>query len=390
MLKTADVVIIGGGAIGTSLLYHLTAKGVRNVVLLEKGLLCAGSTGDSAAIMRQHYSNEVSIRLVKKSLEIFQHFPEVFDGAEVLHNVGWYFLVPPEAADLFHDNMAQLKRLGVRTWEVSLEEAAEALPGLNMEGIGCVAHEPDSGYVDPHGMVSTFAAKAKTHGAQVYLQTPARDIKLANGRVSAVVTDQGEISTPAVVNAAGPWAKAVGQWVGLDLPLEVTRESEVVARIPADIPPVRHSVSNMVDRTYWRPERRGMLLVGVGHPKENELTDPDQYSRDVSRDFVEDVSRRLSHRIPAMEQAMFVKGWSGLYTVTPDWNMILDKSHDVEGLYLAVGGSGHSFKISPAIGLCMAELIADGTASTVDITPLQGARFTEDTHLSSTYGGNRA
>ena len=70
--------------------------------------------------------------------------------------------------------------------------------------------------------------------------------------------------------------------------------------------------------------------------------------------------------------------------------MILDKSPDVEGLYLAVGGSGHSFKISPAIGLCMAELIADGSASTVDITPLGGARFTEHTHLSSTYGGNRA
>ena len=161
--------------------------------------------------MRQHYSNEVSIRLVKKSLEIFQHFPDMFDGTEVLHNVGWYFLVPPEAADIFHDNMAQLKRLGVRTWEVSLEDAAEALPGLNMEGIGCVAHEPDSGYVDPHGMVSAFAAKARTNGAEVYLQTPARDIKLRDGRVSAVVTDQGEISTPIVVNAAGPWAKAVGQ-----------------------------------------------------------------------------------------------------------------------------------------------------------------------------------
>ena len=389
MVKTADVVIIGGGAIGTSLLYHLTAKEMRNVVLLEKGLLCAGSTGDSAAIMRQHYSNEVSIRLVKKSLEIFQHFPDVF-GTEVLHNVGWYFLVPPEAADLFHDNMAQLKRLGVRTWEVSLADAAEALPGLNMDGIGCVAHEPESGYVDPHGMASAFATKAKIDGAQVYLQTPAVDIKLSNDRVAAVVTDQGEISTPVVVNAAGPWAKAVGRWVGLDLPLEVTRESEVVARISADIPPVRHSVSNMVDRTYWRPERPGMLLVGVGHPKENELTDPDRYSRDVSRDFVEDVARRLSHRLPSMEGAMFAKGWSGLYTVTPDWNMILDKSTDVDGLYLAVGGSGHSFKISPAIGLCMAELIVEGAASTVDITPLRGARFTEDTQLSSTYGGNRA
>ena len=390
MRKTADVVIIGGGAIGTSLLYHLTAKGVQNVVLLEKGLLCAGSTGDSAAIMRQHYSNEVSIRLVKKSLEIFQHFPEMFDGVEVLYNVGWYFLVPPEATDNFNDNMAQLKRLGVRTWEVSLADAAEALPGLNMEGIGCVAFEPDSGYVDPHGMASAFAAKAKSNGAQVYLQTPARDIKLSNGRVSAVVTDQGEISTPVVVNAAGPWAKSVGGWVGLDLPLEVTRESEVVARIPTDIPPTQHAVSNMVDRTYWRPERRGMLLVGVGHPKENELTDPDHYSRDVSRDFVDDVTRRLTHRLPAMEQAILVKGWSGLYTVTPDWNMILDKSPDIDGLYLAVGGSGHSFKISPAIGLCMAELIADGAASTVDITPLRAERFTEQTHLSSTYGGNRA
>ena len=389
MVKTADIVIIGGGAIGTSLLYHLTAKGLRNVVLLEKGLLCAGSTGDSAAIMRQHYSNEVSIRLVKKSLEIFQHFSETF-GTEVLHNVGWYFLVPPEAADLFHDNMAQLKRLGVRTWEVSLEDAAEALPGLNMEGIGCVAFEPDSGYVDPHGMASAFAARAKTDGAQVYLQTPAVDIKLSNDRVAGVVTDQGEISAPVVVNAAGPWAKEVGRWVELDLPLEVTRESEVVARIPAEIPPVRHSVSNMVDRTYWRPERRGMLLVGVGHPKENELTDPDHYSHDVSRDFVDDVARRLSHRLPSMEAAIFVKGWSGLYTVTPDWNMILDRSPDVEGLYLAVGGSGHSFKISPAIGLCMAELIVDGAASTVDITPLRGSRFTEDTQLSSTYGGNRA
>ncbi len=390
MVKTADVVIIGGGAIGTSLLYHLTEKGVRNVVLLEKGLLCAGSTGDSAAIMRQHYSNEVSIRLVKKSLEIFQHFPEMFDGAEVLHNVGWYFLVPPEATELFRDNIAQLKRLGVRTWEMSLADAAEALPGLNMEGIGCVAFEPDSGYVDPHGMASAFAAKAKSKGAHVYLQTPARDIKLSNGSVSAVVTDQGEISTPVVVNAAGPWAKVVGRWMGLDLPLEVTRESEIVARIPADIPPVRHSVSNMVDRTYWRPERRGMLLVGVGHPKENELVDPNQYSREVSRDFVEDLTRRLSHRLPSMEGAMFVKGWSGLYTVTPDWNMILEKNPDVEGLYLAVGGSGHSFKISPAIGLCMAELIVDGAASTVDITSLRGARFTAQTHLSSTYGGNRA
>lgn len=390
MLKTADAVIIGGGAIGTSLLYHLTTKGLRNVVLLEKGLLGSGSTGDSAAIVRQHYSNEVGIHLVKKSVEIFQRFPEMFDGAAVFYNVGWLFLVPPEAGDIFDDNMSRLKRLGVRTWEISVEDAAQELPGLNTEGIARVAFEPDSGYADPHGMTSAFAAKAKTNGAQVYLQTPAHDIKLSHGRVSAVVTEQGEISTPIVVNAAGPWAKAVGNWVGLDLPLEITREPEVVVRQPADMPPLRRAVSNMVDRTYWRPETPGMLLAGTGHPKENEPADPDNYSRDVERHFVEDIVQRLSHRLPAMEQAMLVKGWTGLYTVTPDWNMIVDKSPDVDGLYLAVGGSGHSFKIAPAIGLCLAEMIADGKASTVDITPLRASRFDENDLRRSTYGGNRA
>ena len=390
MRKTADAVIIGGGVIGTSLLYHLTAKGLRNVVLLEKGLLCSGSTGDSAAIVRQHYSNAASIHLVRKSVEIFQHFPEMFDGAEVFYNVGWVFLVPPEATEIFNDNMARLKRLGVRTWEISVEEAAREIPGLNTEGIGCVAFEPDSGYADPHGVTGAFAAKARASGAQVYLQSPARDIKLRDGHISAVVTDQGEISTPIAVNAAGPWAKAVGRWVGLDLPLEITQEPEAVVRLPTDMPPLRHAVSNMVDRIYWRPERHRMLLVGTGHPKENELADPNDYPRDIGRDFVEDIAQRLSHRLPAMEPAMFVKGWTGLYTLTPDWNMIVDKSPDVEGLYLAVGGSGHSFKLAPAIGLCLAELILDGRASTVDITPLRATRFEENDPLHSTYGGNRA
>ena len=146
---TADAVIIGGGAVGTSLLYHLTRLGMTDVVLLEKGKLSSGSSGDSAAIVRQHYSNEVSIRLVRKSLEIFQSFGDELGASEVFTPAGWLFLCPPEAADLFDENLAQLKRLGVRTWEIGVNEAAEMLPGLNTDGIGKVAYEPDSGYADP-------------------------------------------------------------------------------------------------------------------------------------------------------------------------------------------------------------------------------------------------
>jgi len=390
MHKTADVVIIGGGAIGTSILYHLTSLGMRDVVLLEKGGISSGSSGDSAAIVRQHYSNEVSIRLVKKSVEIFQHFPEEFDGASVYNAVGWLFLCPPEASKVFEANMVQLRQLGVRTSELSIEEAIEELPGMNPDGIGRVAFEPDSGHADPHGMATAFVAKARAKGAEAHMNTPATSIKVANGRVSAVVTPLGEISTPTVVNAAGPWAKEISRWVGLDLPLEISREQDMVIRPPAGAPPLRHSVSNMVDRIYFRPEAAGTILVGTGHPKENESVDPNGYSHSASGSFVQDATQRFVHRFPSLSGSEFLRGWAGLYTITPDWNMIVDRAPGVEGMYLAVGGSGHSFKLAPGIGLCLAELIVYGEARTVDISPLQAARFGEGALLRSTYGGNRA
>ena len=133
-----------------------------------------------------------------------------------------------------------------------------------------------------------------------------------------------------------------------------------------------------------------MILAGTGHPKENEPADPDAYKREADHGFVVDVSRRLEHRFPGLAGAELVSSWAGLYTITPDWNMILDRAPGIDGLFLAVGGSGHSFKLAPALGLCLAELIVDGRSSTVDITPLRAIRFDEDEPLRSTYGGNRA
>jgi len=390
MHHTAEAVIIGGGVLGASTLYHLTERGMKNVVLLEKGALASGSTGDSAALVRQHYSNEVSIHLIKKSLEIFQTFPARFDGAEVFTQAGWFFLVPPEAGQAFQQNMARLQGLGVRTWELSPADEIPELPGLNPEGIGHIAYEPDSGYADPTETVKTMAAKAEANGATVYTHTPARNIKRSGDRVAAVVTDQGQISTPIVVNAAGPWAKQVGRWAGLELPLEITREPEAVFRPPSGSPPLRAPVSNMVERIYLRPMGDGEILVGTGHPKENDPADPDQYQRDVDQAFIDDVAGRMAHRLRATQGATFTRGWAGLYSITPDWHMILDQSPSVEGFYLAVGGSGHAFKLAPALGLCLAELIVDGQASTVDISPLRASRFAEGAPLGSTYGGNRA
>jgi sarcosine oxidase subunit beta len=388
MRRTADAVVIGGGAVGASVLYQLTKLGMRDVVLLEKGTLASGSTGASAAIVRQHYSNEVSIRLVMRSVEILKAFPEELDAAPFTPN-GWLFLCPPQAGPMFKDNMAQLQRLGVRTDEVSVDEAAGLLPGLNLDGVGYAAYEPDSGYADPVAVVEGFAAGATAKGAEVHTNTPATGLRLAGSRVEAVVTDAGDISTPVAVNAAGPWAAEVGRWAGLDLPLEISREQDVVLRPPTDAPELGLAVSDMVDRIYFRPESNGTILAGTGHPKENEAADPDTYDRNADPSFIEDVSARISLRLPWLQDAEITNGWSGLYTITPDWSMIVDKAPGIDGLYLAVGGSGHSFKLAPAIGQCLAELIANGEATTVDITPLRATRFDEDDQLRSTYGGNR-
>ena len=156
----ADAVVIGGGIVGASAAYYLAKKGLREVVLLEKGEICSGSSGDSAAIVRQHYSNEVSIRLARRSLEIFQGFSDEFDGPRAFTNSGWLFLVPEEASEMFSENLPRLKSLGVRTWELSIDEALNELPGLNVEGIARVGFEPDSGYADPHVTTKAMVSKA--------------------------------------------------------------------------------------------------------------------------------------------------------------------------------------------------------------------------------------
>ena len=390
MKTTADAIIIGGGAVGTSTLYHLTKLGMTDVVLLEKGNLASGSTGDSAAIVRQHYSNGVSIRLVKRSIEIFLSMRDE-TGVEVFTQSGWCFLVPPEAESSFVENMAQLQRLGVRTWEISVEEAMkDHLPGLNPDGIGRVAYEPDGGFADPHLLCQGFADRARGAGANVCVNTPVTGIKMSGDKVTGVRTPNGEIDSPIVVNAAGPWAGLIGRMAGLDLPLEISREQEMMLQVPSGASAPQRAVSNMVERIYFRPTMQpNTVLVGVGHPKENEPVPPDDYDRRAGSDFIEDAGGRLAHRMPHLADAEVIASWAGLYTITPDWSMIVDRAPGVDGIYLAVGGSGHSFKLAPAIGQCLAEMIATGSAMTVDLTPLRATRFSEGDPLRSTYGGNR-
>ena len=389
MNKNADAVIIGGGILGASTLYYLAKMGLRNTILLEKGNLACGSSGDSAAMVRQHYSNEVSIRLVKESLRFFQNFADEFSEEGVFKQTGWIFLCPPDAKDSFDLNMDRLVRLGVRTNEISLDDAKELISGLNTDEIGSIAFEPDSGYADPKRTIGALVSRSEHMGAVVHTQTPATGLIIRNGRMCGVSTPEGNISTPIVINTAGPWAYQVGLWAGLELPLTISREQDIVIEPPEDSPTLDLVVSNMVDRTYFRPIGERSILAGVGHPKENEPADPNNYNREASKEFISDIVSRIEHRFPSLRGSKVTSSWAGLYTITPDWNTMVGPTPEIEGLFLGVGGSGHSFKLGPAIGMCLADLILQGSSSRIDISPLSPDRFSKGVPLRSTYGGNR-
>jgi sarcosine oxidase subunit beta len=394
MQQSAEAVIIGGGVVGTSILYHLTQQGMHNVVLLERDILCSGSSGKSAALVRQHYSNEVTIRMAQKSVEMFTHFEEMVGGTAGFHQTGWLQLASPQTQQATREIVALQQRLGVKAELLSADDVHKLFQALNTEEVVVGAYESDGGFADPHSLATSFVNRAKELGAQVHMGTPVRRILVEGGRVKGVATDHGDIEAPIVVIAAGPWAQQVGRMVEVEFPLQVLR-SQIAIFQPQQTqenPPL--VVVDPYNQTYFRPEVGDITLIGgtesIPIPK-RVVSDPNQYNEKSDPEYVSLVSEKLCHRLPAFEQAGFVRGWAGLTTNTPDWHPILDTIADLDGCYCAVGFSGHGFKLSPAVGLLMAELITQGRATSIDITPFRLARFAEGDLMQGKYGaGSRA
>jgi sarcosine oxidase subunit beta len=394
MQSSAEAVIIGGGVIGTSILYHLTQQGMTNIVLLERDILCAGSSGKSAALVRQHYSNEITIRMAQKSVEMFANFAQRVGGTAGFHQTGWLQISPPEAAQATREIVALQQRLGVKAELLSVDDVHTLYPALNTEKVAVGAYEPEGGFADPHSLASSFVDRARERGAAVHLGMPVRQVLVEGHRVRGVLTDRGRIDAPIVVIAAGPWAQQVGRMVGVDFPLQVLRsqiaifQPQQVAENPSLV------VVDPLHGTYFRPEVGNITLVGGTESMPSEkrrVSDPSVYNEKADPDYVSTTSAKLCHRLASFEQAGFVRGWAGMITVTPDWHPILGAIPDLEGGYCAVGFSGHGFKLSPAVGLLMAELITQGQASTLDLTPFRPTRFAQGDLLQGKYGsGSKA
>ena len=381
MPATADIVIIGGGVMGCSMLYHLARQGATRALLLERAVLGAGSTGRSQAICRMHYSNPITAALAWDSLQVYANFDDRVGGDAGFVKTGYLVVVEDVDRPSLELNIAMQQELGISAGLVTPAELRELAPMLEtFEGEG-LAWEPESGYANPYLVTTAYAARARELGAEIATRAEATGIEISGGRVQAVVTQQGRVETPVAVVAAGPWANRLMAGTGVDLPLVPVRHQVALATRPTDQLPDHPIVGDIAQSFSFRPESPTLTMVGFGED-EVEL---DNYDEGIDQPEAASALSRLARRMPGMAESYFRGGWSGLFTTTPDWHPVLDRVPGVEGLFCAVGFSGHGFKLAPAIGQAMAELILEGRASSVDLTPLRFSRFAEGDLLSSRY-----
>ena len=381
MRNTADAVVIGGGVMGCSLLYYLAQRGVGRPLLLERSVLGAGSTGRSQAICRMHYSNPITASMAWNSLQVYANFGDQVGGESGFVKTGYLVVVEDIDRPSLELNISMQQELGINVGVISPDELRELAPMIEtLQGEG-LAWEPDSGYANPYLVTTSFAARARELGADIVTRAAGTGIEISGGRVRAVLTDQGRVETPLAVVAAGPWANYLMDGVGIQFPLVPVRHQVALATRPPGTLPEHPIVGDIAQSFSFRPESPTLTMVGFGED-EAEL---DNYDEGIDQADAADAMTRLIRRMPGMGQSYYRGGWSGLFTTTPDWHPILDRVPGVEGLFCMVGFSGHGFKLAPAIGQAMSELVLDGQASSIDLFPLRFSRFEENDLIQSRY-----
>ncbi len=394
--ETADVVIIGGGVMGCSIACNLAltagAHGLRRIILLERATLGSGSTGRSSAAIRMHYSTAVNAEMAWRSLHIFRNFADIIGGQCGYTQTGYLVFAGPDDRDAFRRNIATQQSVGVRTDIISAADAAALAPGFAVDDAAAIAYEPYSGHADASGTAYAYATRARDAGVSIRLQTPAAAVETtlettADGsRVAGVRTADGQrIAAGIAVIATGPWSARFLAQHGISVPLAATRHEVLHFRRPLDAVPHHPGGADIANRIYFRPEGTDLTLVGNGNHSDI-VDDPEVFAPRASPSFIVDIWQRLARRIPPIADAELAAGYAGLYTNTPDSHPILDRIDGIDGLYLCTGFSGHGFKLSPIVGVLMAELIGRGRAVTMDIAPLRLSRFAAGNLNPAGYG----
>jgi glycine/D-amino acid oxidase-like deaminating enzyme len=392
-----EVVVVGGGIMGSSALFELTRRGV-DALLLEADPSFGGrDSSKTAGFIRTHYSNPEVVRMAIRGREIFRDFPALTGAGPVFHDIGYAFLASPDALEQARRNTAMQRAEGAEVEELPGSELARFAPGASAEGVAAIFFEERSGYADPIPTAEGFIAAAVRAGGSARAGVRVSRLLRSGSSVVGVETPEGEIRAQAVVLAAGAWSKQLAVTAGVELPVTFSVEQELLLSVPAESAP-RASISNSVDAVYEHPElgmpvaagRMG-VLVGTGFPKQYPVGDPDRYpDQDAQEDLVDELRRRLAVRQPALASAEVVHARLGLYDITPDWHPFLGPTSELEGLLLFTGGSGHGFKIAPAMAEMLAASYCGSPVDYADVDHFSLDRLARGERFVSTYGGNRA
>ena len=378
MSETADVVVIGGGVMGASIAFHLAQRRAGKVLLLEKSYLGAASSGKSGAIIRQYYSHELLASMAGLGLRIYRDFPNVVGGPPVFTHSGMVVVADAAGRAQMEANVAMLGRLGVDAKMLAPVDLQAIDPRVGMRDDEAAACEADAGYCEALQVVASFASAARGMGVEVREGVRVTRLVVEGRNAAGVSTSHGPISTRAVVLAAGGWSAGLARSAGVEMPVKACRTQVALFRRPCDFGAAHPVYGDMTNQIYFRPTHGEMTHVGNVDPREeNSSVDPDRYSEVAEADFAEEMRAKVQRRYPALSRGIGRGGYGALYSVTPDWQPIIDRIPGVAGGFCAVGFSGHGFKMAPAVGQLISELVLDGRAGSFDIHPLRASRFAE-------------
>ena len=368
-----DAIIIGAGVQGASLAYHLARRGVK-VIVLEKKFAGAGATGRSSGLVRMHYDVKEDCELAWASFQYFRNWKEMVGGDSGFTRTGFIQLVAHEDVDKLKANAAMQKEIGIPVMLIQAEDVRRLAPLFATDDIELAAYEPESGYAMPTDTTNAFINAAREKGAQLLQDCAVMGIIVSGGKVKGVQTTHGRFDAPIIVNAAGAWAGKVNEMAGLNLPYDTWRHDTMFVARPKQIGPNHPTVIDFANEMYFRPEGN-LTLVGLedGNPLGES---PDNDTDHAKKGFVERGIERICKRIPIMENGALHSAHGGYDGITPDQHPMLGAAGP-DGFTLDCGFSGTGFKTSPAVGLCMSELILDGKSKTVDLSIFRPQRFAE-------------
>ncbi|WDV44398.1 FAD-binding oxidoreductase [Clostridiaceae bacterium M8S5] len=370
MIKTAEVVIIGGGISGCSIAYNLAKKGVKNIVVIEKSYLASGSTGRCGAGIRQQFGMEMNCKLAMESIKFFQTANEEleYDGDIEFKQGGYLMVATTEKEDeQFKKNIELQRSLGIKVDRLTPKEATKIVPYLNTDIMTSATFCQSDGHLNPFLTTDAYAKAAKRLGVKFYLYTEVIGIKKENGKIKSVITNKGEIATNIVVNAAGGYSKHIGDMVSVDIPVFSERHQILVTEpVEATQGPMVMSFSLNI---YCQQTPHGSFIMGRG-----DNTEPRDLRITSSWKFMEEMAKTVTNLLPPIGKLRVVRQWAGLYNITPDHHPILGTVDELEGFYLAIGFSGHGFMLAPVTGLLIAQQII-GEENTIDVSSLDRDRF---------------